>query len=110
MESTRVIPIGDDNFDAEVLSSDSPLPFLLDVSATWCGPCKAIWPIVERIAGAYAGQLRVGKLDMDDAPEAVRRLGVRGAPTLIVFRGGKEIGRHLGTTTRERLLALCGLA
>jgi thioredoxin 1 len=110
MTQPHVIALHDGNFDAEVLRSDSPLPILVDFGAAWCGPCKALRPIVERLAETYAGRLRVAEVDIDDAPGIVRRLGIRGAPTVVVFQGGRETGRQLGTTTRDRLLALCGLA
>jgi thioredoxin 1 len=109
MSIQHVITLDDSTFDAEVLHSDSPLPILVDFGAAWCGPCKALRPIVERLAESQAGRLRVAEVDIDEAPGVARRLGIRGAPTVVVFRGGKETGRQLGTTTRERLLALCGL-
>jgi thioredoxin 1 len=109
MANHHVIPLDDATFDAEVVRSESPLPILVDFGAAWCGPCKALRPIVERIAESHAGRLRVAEVDIDEAPGIVRRLGIRGAPTVVVFRGGQETGRQLGATTRERLLALCGL-
>lgn len=99
--------ITDLNFDTEVLGSDKP--YLLDVSAVWCGPCKALQPIIEAIAKEYEGKLRVGKIDMDTANDVATRLGVRGAPTLIMFRDGKEVGRKLGFTNRQGVLQLAGL-
>lgn len=99
--------ITDLNFDAEVLGSDQP--YLLDFSAVWCAPCRALQPIVEGLAKDYEGKLRVGKIDMDTAAEVATRLGVRGAPTLILFRNGKEVARKLGFTSRQGLLQLTGL-
>lgn len=107
MPSKNVLPIDDLTFEREVLGS--PVPFLLDVTATWCGPCRALAPIVERIADAHAGALRVGKLDLDEAPATAARLGVRSAPTVIVFRGGREVARRVGLTTGEKLLKLLEL-
>lgn len=105
---TKVLEeVTDLNFDAEVLGSD--MPYLLDVSAVWCAPCKALQPIIEGIAKEYEGKLRVGKIDMDTASEVATRLGVRGAPTLIMFRDGKEVGRKLGFTNRQAVLQLAGL-
>jgi thioredoxin 1 len=98
--------INDLNFDREVLGSDQP--YLLDFSAVWCAPCKALQPIVEGIAKEYAGKLRVGKIDMDESPGVAVRFGVRGAPTLILFRNGKEAGRKLGLTNRQGILQLAG--
>jgi thioredoxin 1 len=107
--SSRVIALGDDNFDAEVLQSDLGVPILIDFGARWCGPCKALRPIVQRMAESYAGRMRVAEVDVDEAPGIVRRLGIRGTPTVVVYQAGREIARQLGTTTRERLLAMCGL-
>lgn len=106
MASANVMEINDLNFDTEVLGSNEP--FLLDFTATWCGPCRMLAPIVERIADEQAGAVRVGKLDIDDSPAVAARYGVRGAPTVIVFRGGRETGRHVGVTSKERLLGLVG--
>ena len=105
--SGRVEEINDLNFDSEVLGSKQP--FLLDFSAVWCAPCKALNPIVESIAEQYRGQLRVGKIDIDSSPEIASRLGVRGAPTLVLFREGKEQARRLGLTSRAALIQLAGL-
>jgi thioredoxin 1 len=99
--------IDDLNFDTEVLAST--LPFLLDFSATWCTPCKALNPIIESLAEQYRGALRVGKIDIDASPEVAARFGVRGAPTLLVFRDGKEYARRLGLTNRDTLIKLVGL-
>jgi thioredoxin 1 len=108
MANHHVTRLDDATFDAEVLGSESSLPVLVDFTAAWCGPCRALRPIVERIAERYSGQMRVAEVDIDEAPEVVRRYGIRGAPTVLVFRHGRETARQLGATTRERLLALCG--
>ena len=104
----HVEDIHDLNFDSEVLQSQQP--FLLDFSAVWCAPCKALNPIIESIAEQYQGRLRVGKLDIDNSPEIASRFGVRGAPTLLVFRDGKEAARRIGLSNRETLVKLAGLA
>lgn len=104
MATKNLIPIDDATFEREVLRS--PLPFLLELGGAWCAPCKALHPIVERVADETVGRARVGTMDIDDSPEVARRLGVRGAPTLVVFKDGREVARQLGTTTRERLLAM----
>ena len=99
--------INDLNFDREVLGSNHP--YLLDFSAGWCAPCKAMQPIVEGVAKEYAGTLRVGKIDIDSSPGVAMRFGVRGAPTVILFRDGKEAARKLGFTNRQALLKLAGV-
>jgi thioredoxin 1 len=104
MGNANVLEINDLNFDAQVLQSKEP--FLLDFTATWCGPCRMLAPIVERIADENVGALRVGKIDIDESPGVAARFGVRGAPTVVAFQGGREIGRHVGATSKERLLAL----
>jgi thioredoxin 1 len=99
--------ITDHSFEAEVLGSSEP--YLLDFSAVWCAPCRALDPILEEIAREQQGRLRVGKIDIDACPEVAARLGVRGAPTVVLFRGGREQGRLLGLTSKRRLLELAAL-
>jgi thioredoxin 1 len=106
MAGKNVLEINDLNFDTEVLQSKET--FLLDFSAVWCGPCKMLTPIVEKIADENAGKVRVGKLDIDDSPGVAAKFGIRGVPTVVVFKGGKESGRHVGVTNKETLLKLIG--
>lgn len=106
--SSKLEAIDDANFDREVLASE--LPYLLEFSATWCSPCRALEPILESVAAELRGQLRVGKVDIDAAPDVAARYGVRGAPTVIVFRNGKESGRKLGLTQKRVLLELAQAA
>ena len=102
--TTKLEAIDDTNFDQEVLRSE--LPYLLEFSATWCSPCRALEPILETVAAELRGKLRVGKVDIDLAPDVAARYGVRGAPTVIVFRNGQEAGRKLGLTQKRVLLEL----
>ena len=95
-------PIDDLNFDTEVLGSN--VPFLLDFSATWCAPCKALQPILEALLAEHGGRLRIGKIDLDASPGVAAKLGVRGAPTLVLFSSGREQARKLGFTGRQALL------
>lgn len=104
--SAKLETIDDTNFEQEVLRSE--LPYLLEFSAAWCSPCRALEPILEAVAGELRGQLRVGKVDIDAAPHVAARYGVRGAPTVIVFRDGKESARKLGLTPKRVLLELAG--
>ena len=107
MAGANVNIFTDANFEAEVLKSD--LPVLVDFTATWCGPCKALAPIVEKIADEFQGKVRVGKLDIDDAPNVTRKYGVRSVPTVMVFRGGEKAGQNVGLTSRDKLVQLLGL-
>ena len=84
----------DDNFAAEVLESD--LPVLVDFYATWCGPCKALTPIVEKIAGDYEGKLKVVKLNIDEAPGAPSQFAVRAVPTMVFFKDGQAVETLVG--------------
>jgi thioredoxin 1 len=107
MAGANVLEINDGNFEAQVLKAEQP--FLLDFSAVWCGPCKVLAPIVEKLATEYEGKVKVGKLDIDDSPSVASKFGIRGVPTVLVFKGGKEVGRHVGVTNKETLLKLLGV-
>ncbi len=107
MAGVNVLEINDLNFDSEVLKSQ--VPFLLDFSAVWCGPCRVLAPVVEKLADEYQGKARVGKLDIDDSPAVATKFGIRGVPTVLVFKGGKESGRHVGVTSKEVLVKLLGV-
>jgi thioredoxin 1 len=107
MAGANVLEINDGNFEAQVLKAE--VPFLLDFSAVWCGPCKVLAPIVEKLAAEYEGKVKVGKLDIDDSPSVASKFGIRGVPTVLVFKGGKEAGRHVGVTNKETLLKLLGV-
>ena len=95
------------NFDSEVLKAD--LPVLVDFTATWCGPCKALAPIVDKIADEFEGKIKVGKVDIDAAPEVAAKYCVRSVPTVIVFRGGQKSGSQVGLSTRDKLVKLLGV-
>ncbi len=97
-----------DNFDSEVLKSD--LPVLVDFTATWCGPCKALAPIVEKLADEFEGKVKVGKLDIDESKPLAVQYKVRSVPTVMIFRGGQKTGEHIGLTTRDKLVKLLGVA
>ncbi|AUX47184.1 thioredoxin [Sorangium cellulosum] len=104
MASQNVVTFTDQNFESEVLKS--PIPVLVDFTATWCGPCRALAPIVDKIADDYQGKVKVGKLDIDAAPEMTKKYGVRSVPTVMVFKDGQKTGMQAGLTSREKLIQL----
>jgi thioredoxin 1 len=107
MGGANVLEINDLNFETEVLKSS--VPFLLDFSATWCGPCKVLSPIVDKLADELQGKVKVGKLDIDDSPGVATKFGIRGVPTVLVFKAGQEAARHVGVTNKETLVKLIGV-
>jgi thioredoxin 1 len=106
MATENVHVFNDLNFEQEVLRSNEPV--LVDFTATWCGPCKRLAPIVEEVAEETKGKVKVGKLDIDESPLTASKMGIRSVPTLIVFRDGKAAGQHLGLTTKAKILGLVG--
>ena len=101
--SNLISHVTDENFDAEVLQSD--LPVLVDYWAEWCGPCKMIAPILEEIVTEYDGRLKVAKLNIDDNPETPPKFGIRGIPTLILFKGGDIEATKVGALSKSQLSA-----
>ena len=93
--------LNDENFQAEVLQSD--VPVLVDFYATWCGPCKALAPIVEKLAGEYEGKLKVGKLNIDEAPQTPGQYAVRAVPTIVFFKGGEAVDTMVGLKKEAEL-------
>jgi thioredoxin 1 len=98
-----VTNLTEENFDREVLSSEKPV--LVDFWAPWCGPCRAVAPIVEDLARAFAGRAKIAKLNVDEAPAIAERYGVQGIPSLLFFRGGKLVDRVVGAAPRSELEA-----
>ncbi|HYO97933.1 MAG TPA: thioredoxin [Polyangiaceae bacterium] len=105
MASSNNLQVFNDlNFEQEVLTSN--VPVLVDFTATWCGPCKQLAPIVDQLADELAGQVKVGKLDVDDSPVTAGKYGVRGVPTVMVFKNGERAAQHVGLTTKQKLIEL----
>jgi thioredoxin 1 len=102
--SKNVVEVTDETFDAEVLKADKPV--LVDFGATWCGPCKALAPVVDKLADETVGKYKIVKVDIDDAPGVAQKYGVRGVPMILVFKGGEKTAQHVGVTTKDKLLAL----
>lgn len=100
--AANIAQISDDSFDSEVLKS--PVPVLIDFWAPWCGPCRAIAPIVDELAGEYAGKLKIVKLNVDDNPRTPARYGVRGIPNLILFKNGEVQQQIVGAVPKAHLV------
>ena len=97
------ISITADNYAQEVENSD--VPVLVDFWAPWCAPCRIVGPIVEELAKEYEGKVKVGKFNTDENPQFVSRFGIRGIPTLIFFKGGKEADRIIGAAPKNQIAA-----
>ena len=102
----KITEVSDANFEAEVLQSS--LPVLVDFWAPWCGPCKAIAPIVEELAAEYDGKLKVAKLNVDNNPGTASRYGVRGIPTLLILKGGTVKDQVVGAVAKAKLVQAIG--
>ncbi len=96
-----VIELTDANFEQEVATSSTPV--LVDMWATWCGPCRLIAPVVEELAGTYQGRLKVGKVNVDDHPQVAAQFRIMNIPTLLLIRGGQEVDRIVGVVPKEEL-------
>jgi len=101
MAGVGVLEVTDATFDQEVLQSEQPV--LVDFWAVWCGPCKAIAPIIDSIAATYAGKLKVAKVNVDENSATPSRFGIRGIPALLLFKGGKVADQVVGFVPQETI-------
>ena len=101
--SERIIHVTDDSFEQEVLKSSSPV--LVNYWADWCGPCKMIAPVLDEIAAEYDGKLTVAKLNIDENPGTPPRYGIRGIPTLMLFKDGEVEATKVGAVSKSQLTA-----
>lgn len=108
MSSEKVVAFTDTNFEHEVIQSE--IPVLVDFWATWCAPCKAIAPLVDAIADEYSGKVKVGKVNVDENQATPGKYGVRGIPTLILFKGGAVVDQVVGAVPKSQLEALIAKA
>lgn len=99
-----LLQVNDKNFSSEVLNSN--LPVLVDFWATWCGPCRSISPIIEELAKEFEGKVKVTKLNVDENPATPSQYGVRGIPTLILFKEGKILDQIIGAVPKARLKSM----
>jgi len=102
MAADNVLHVTDANFEQEVMKSTTPV--LVDFWAPWCGPCKAIAPMLDQLAGEYAGRLKVVKVNVDDNPQAPMRFGVRGIPNLLIVKGGEVKDQIIGAVPKAQLV------
>lgn len=91
----------DENFNQEVLSSN--IPVLVDFYADWCGPCKMLAPVIETLAGEYEGKVKIGKLNVDNAPDTARNFGIMSIPTLLYFKNGELVNKSIGVVSKSEI-------
>ncbi len=101
--SDKIVHVTDESFEEEVLQSGEPV--LVDYWAEWCGPCKMVAPLLDEIAQEYAGRLRIAKLNIDENPHTPPKYGIRGIPTLMLFKGGAVEATKVGALSKSQLAA-----
>jgi thioredoxin 1 len=104
MAGDKTLTFTDSAFDQDVLNSETPV--LVDFWAPWCGPCRAMGPTVDAIASEYAGKIKVGKMNTDDNPGTPMRYGIRGIPTLLLFKGGQVVDQRVGAMPKPEVLKM----
>src|SRR3989304_9682215 len=102
MASEKIVNVTDASFEAEVLKASKPT--LIDFWASWCAPCKAIAPIVDELAAEYEGKIKVAKINIDENPMTPSKFGVRGIPTLMLFKAGEVAATKIGALPKNRLV------
>lgn len=107
MAGDNVKHLTDADFEATI---NGATPTLVDFWAPWCGPCKAIGPMIEELAGEYIGKVVVGKMNVDENPATPGKFGIRAIPTLILFKGGKVVDQVTGAVGKTQLVAMLGKA
>ena len=101
--SEDILHVTDDTFETDVINSSDPV--LVDYWAEWCGPCKMIAPILEEIASEYSGKVKIAKLNIDDNPQTPPKYGIRGIPTLMLFKNGEVEATKVGALSKSQLTA-----
>jgi thioredoxin 1 len=104
MASDKVMQLSDAAFDAQALQSD--IPVLVDFWAPWCGPCKAIGPVIDELASDFDGKVKICKMNVDDNPSTPGKYGIRAIPTLILLKGGKVVDQVTGAVGKSQLVAM----
>ena len=101
MASEAIVQLDDASFESEVISSDKPV--LVDFWAPWCGPCKALAPVIDEISDEYVDKLKVGKVNVDENPEISMKFGIRSIPTLMVFKDGEVQDQIIGAVPKSEI-------
>lgn len=103
-ENENLVTVTDQDFETQILKSD--VPALVDFWAAWCGPCRTVGPVVEELAGEYSGKVKVAKLNVDDNKQTPTKYGVRGIPTLMLFKDGQVVDQIVGAVPKSRIKEL----
>jgi thioredoxin 1 len=100
--SDKAIHLGSESWEREVVGAKGPV--LVDFWAPWCAPCRMVGPVIEELAGTYAGRVTVGKVNVDENPELAERYGIQSIPTLLLFANGQPVARQIGAVPKDRLV------